>query len=198
MQFELMPLPFAKDALAPHISAETLDYHYGKHHQGYLTKLKNTLDGDDRAALSLEEIVQRQDGDTFNNAAQVFNHDFYWQSLDPTGSSAPSPELLEAINQAFGSLDKLKEELKATGAGTFGSGWAWLCADAGSGALSLMSTSNAQTPITGDKVPLLTVDVWEHAYYLDHQNDRPGYLDAVVDKLLNWEFASNNFLKAKS
>ena len=193
MQFELMDLPFAKDALAPHISADTLGYHYGKHHQGYLTKLKATLDGDDRASLSLEEIIQRQDKDTFNNAAQVWNHDFYWLSIDPTGASKPSDALAAAIDDAFGSMDNLKQKLKDVGATTFGSGWVWLCVDDASKKLVVTSTSNAETPVTEAHTPLLTIDVWEHAYYLDHQNNRPGYLDAFVEQLINWQFASDNF-----
>ncbi|MFK7916338.1 MAG: superoxide dismutase [Pseudomonadales bacterium] len=197
MKFELMALPFAEDALEPHISARTISYHYGKHHRGYLTKLEAALKDDPRASQSLEEIVAGAEGGLFNLAAQVWNHDFYWNSLDPSGKSRPSDALATLIDSHFGDIDGLKEQLKATAAGQFGSGWAWLVYSAESNTLAITSTSDAELPDSSLGVPLLTVDVWEHAYYLDHQNDRPGYLQAILDNLLNWDFASANLEQAR-
>ena len=191
MTFELPALPYAKDALAPHISAETIEYHYGKHHQTYVTNLNNLVPGTEFEGLSLEEIVKKSSGGIFNNAAQVWNHTFYWHSLSPNGGGAPTGALAEAIDKTFGSFDKFKEELTKTAVTTFGSGWAWLVKDA-EGNLSLVSTSNAGTPLTSGLTPILTVDVWEHAYYIDFRNLRPKYLEAFW-ALVNWEFANANF-----
>ena len=197
MNFELMSLPFADDALEPHISARTISYHYGKHHRGYMNKLAAALKDDPRAALSLEELVATTQGKLFNLAAQIWNHDFYWYSLDPSGTSTPSAELQSLIDRDFDSMDGLKEALKATAASQFGSGWGWLVYSAENNTLAITSTSDAEQPDASLGAPLLTVDVWEHAYYLDHQNNRRSYLDAVVDGLLNWEFASANLDKAR-
>jgi len=191
MAFELPALPYAKDALAPHISAETLEYHYGKHHQTYVANLNNLVPGTEFEGLSLEEIVKKSSGGIFNNAAQVWNHTFYWHSLSPNGGGAPSGALAEAIDKAFGSFEKFKEELTKTAVTTFGSGWAWLVKNA-DGSLALVSTSNAGCPLTSGQTPILTVDVWEHAYYIDYRNLRPKYLEAFW-ALVNWEFASANF-----
>jgi Fe-Mn family superoxide dismutase len=191
MAFELPELPYAKDALAPHISAETLEYHYGKHHQTYVTNLNNLVPGTEFEGLSLEEIVKKSSGGIFNNAAQVWNHTYYWHSLSPNGGGAPSGALAEAIEKTFGSFEKFKEELTKTAVTTFGSGWAWLVKNA-DGSLALVSTSNAGCPLTSGQTPILTVDVWEHAYYIDYRNLRPKYLEAFW-ALVNWEFASANF-----
>jgi Fe-Mn family superoxide dismutase len=189
--FELPALPYAKDALAPHISVETIEYHYGKHHQTYVTNLNNLVPGTEFEGLSLEEIVKKSSGGIFNNAAQVWNHTFYWHSLSPNGGGAPTGALAEAIEKAFGSFDKFKEDFTKAAVTTFGSGWAWLVKNA-DGSLAITSTSNAACPLTSGQTPLLTVDVWEHAYYIDFRNLRPKYLEAFW-ALVNWEFASANF-----
>ncbi len=191
MTFELPALPYAKDALAPHISVETIEYHYGKHHQTYVTNLNNLIPGTEFEGLSLEEIVKKSSGGIFNNAAQVWNHTFYWHSLSPNGGGEPTGALAEAISKTFGSFEKFKEELTKTAVTTFGSGWAWLVKNA-DGSLALVSTSNAATPLTTGQTPILTVDVWEHAYYIDYRNLRPKYLEAFW-ALVNWEFANANF-----
>jgi Fe-Mn family superoxide dismutase len=191
MTFELPALPYAKDALAPHISVETIEYHYGKHHQTYVTNLNNLVPGTEFEGLSLEEIVKKSSGGIFNNAAQVWNHTFYWHSLSPNGGGAPTGALAEAIEKAFGSFDKFKEDFTKAAVTTFGSGWAWLVKNA-DGSLAITSTSNAACPLTSGQTPLLTVDVWEHAYYIDFRNLRPKYLEAFW-ALVNWEFASANF-----
>jgi len=191
MTFELPALPYAKDALAPHISVETIEYHYGKHHQTYVTNLNNLIPGTEFEGLSLEEIVIKSSGGIFNNAAQVWNHTFYWHSLSPNGGGEPTGALAEAISKTFGSFEKFKEELTKTAVTTFGSGWAWLVKNA-DGSLALVSTSNAATPLTTGQTPILTVDVWEHAYYIDYRNLRPKYLEAFW-ALVNWEFANANF-----
>ncbi len=188
MAIELPPLPYANNALEPHISAETLDFHYGKHHQGYVTNLNKMIDGTEFADLDLVAIIRKAQGGMFNNAAQVWNHSFYWNCLKPGGGGEPSGKLLEAINAAFGSFAKFKEEFTKTAVGTFGSGWAWLVQRT-DGSLALVSTSNAATPITGEDTPLLTCDVWEHAYYIDYRNARPKYLEAFWN-LVNWDFAA--------
>lgn len=191
MSFELPALPYERDALAPHISAETIDYHYGKHHQAYVTNLNKLIDGTDHSGKSLEEIIRSSDGGLFNNAAQVWNHTFYWNSLSPNGGGAPSGELADAINAAFGSFEEFKEKFTASAAGNFGSGWTWLVKNS-SGALEIANTSNAGTVITDESVtPLLTCDVWEHAYYVDYRNARPEYLKNFWE-IINWEFAANN------
>jgi Fe-Mn family superoxide dismutase len=191
MAFELPPLPYAKDALAPYISAETLEFHHGKHHQTYVTNLNNLVPGTEFEGLSLEQIVVKSSGGIFNNAAQVWNHTFYWNCLTPKGAGAPSGALADAINATFGSFDKFKEEFTKCAVTTFGSGWAWLVKNA-DGSLALVSTSNAGCPLTTGQVPLLTCDVWEHAYYIDFRNVRPKYLEAFW-VLVNWDFVASNY-----
>jgi superoxide dismutase, Fe-Mn family len=188
MAIELPPLPYARDALAPHISAETLDYHYGKHHQTYVTNLNNLIKGTEFENLDLVAIVKKSQGGMFNNAAQIWNHTFYWNSLSPKGGGEPSGKLADAIKKSFGGFAQFKDDFSKTAVGTFGSGWAWLVQRA-DGSLGLVSTSNAATPITGADRPLLTCDVWEHAYYIDYRNARPKYVEAFWN-LVNWEFAA--------
>ncbi len=190
MTHELPSLPYAIDALAPHISAETLEFHHGKHHQTYVTNLNNLIVGTEFENLSLEDIVARSSGGIFNNAAQVWNHTFYWNSLKPNGGGAPTGAIADAINAAFGSFEKFKEEFSKCAVTTFGSGWAWLIKNA-DGSLALVSTSNAGCPLTAGQKPILTCDVWEHAYYIDYRNARPKYLEAFWN-LVNWEFAESN------
>jgi superoxide dismutase, Fe-Mn family len=191
MAFELPPLPYAKDALAPHISAETLEYHYGKHHQTYVTNLNNLVPGTEFDGLSLEEIILKSSGGIFNNAAQVWNHTFYWNCLAPNAGGEPTGELADAINSTFGSFAKFKEEFSKCAVTTFGSGWAWLVKNR-DGSLALVSTSNAGCPLTERQTPLLTCDVWEHAYYIDFRNSRPNYLEAFW-ALINWDFVASNY-----
>jgi len=186
---ELPPLPYARDALAPHISAETLDYHYGKHHQTYVTNLNNLIKGTEFENMDLVAIVKKAQGGMFNNAAQIWNHTFYWNSLSPKGGGEPSGKIADAIKKTFGSFAQFKEDFTKTAVGTFGSGWAWLVQRA-DGGLGLVSTSNAATPLTGSDRPLLTCDVWEHAYYIDYRNARPKYVEAFWN-LANWDFASD-------
>jgi Fe-Mn family superoxide dismutase len=190
MTFSLPPLPYDKGALAPHISAETLDFHYGKHHQAYVTNLNKLLEGKPEASKSLEEVILASDGGVFNNAAQVWNHTFYWHSLSPNGGKEPTGKLADAITKAFGSVEKFKEEFTKSAVGNFGSGWTWLVQRA-DGSLGIVNTSNAATPITGSDKPLLTCDVWEHAYYIDYRNARPKYIEAFWN-LVNWDFAAKN------
>jgi len=190
MAIELPALPYAKDALAPHMSAETLDFHYGKHHQTYVTNTNNLIKGTEMESMSLEQIVKKAQGGLFNNAAQVWNHNFFWNSLSPKGGGEPTGKLADAIKKAFGSFAQFKEEFTKVAIGTFGSGWAWLVARP-DGSLGLVSTSNAATPLTGADRALLTCDVWEHAYYIDHRNARPKYLEAYFN-IANWDFASTN------
>jgi Fe-Mn family superoxide dismutase len=199
MEHTLPALPYAMDALAPHLSKETLEFHYGKHHQTYVTNLNNLIKGTEYENLSLEDIIMKAPpGAIFNNAAQVWNHTFYWNGLTPNGSQATvnSPvnavALADAINAKFGSLDKFKEEFAKTCIGTFGSGWGWLVKNA-DGGLELMSTSNAGTPMKEGKVALLTCDVWEHAYYIDYRNLRPKYLESFWN-IVNWDFVAKNFV----
>ena len=189
MAIELPPLPWARDALAPHISAETIDYHYGKHHQTYVTNVNNQIKGTEFENADLVTIVKKSQGGLFNNAAQVWNHTFYWNCLTPKGGNEPTGKLADAIKKAFGDFAKFKEEFTKTAVGTFGSGWAWLVQRA-DGSVGLVSTSNAQTPLTGTDVPLLTCDVWEHAYYIDYRNARPKYLEAFWN-LANFDFATS-------
>ena len=192
MAIELPPLPYADDALDPHISARTISFHYGKHHATYVANLNGLIEGTPDADKSLEQIIaDAGPGGLFNNAAQVWNHTFYWNSMTPSGGGDPSGDLAAALDKSFGSASAFKEELVTKGKGNFGSGWTWLVKD-GDG-LAVINTDDADTPIKHGKVPLLTVDVWEHAYYLDYQNARPAYLETFVDKLLNWEFAASNF-----
>ena len=191
MAFELPPLPYAKNALVPYISEETIEFHYGKHHQTYVTNLNNLVVGTEFENASLEEVVLKSSGGLFNNAAQIWNHTFYWNSLTPSGAGKPTGALAEAIDATFGSFDKFKEEFTKCAVTTFGSGWAWLVKNA-DGSLALVSTSNAGCPLTAGQTPLLTCDVWEHAYYIDFRNLRPKYLEAFW-VLANWDFASANF-----
>lgn len=190
MTFTLPPLPYSMDALAPHISQETLEYHYGKHHQTYVTNLNKLVTGTEFEAMSLEDIIKKSKGGVFNNAAQVWNHTFYWHCLSPKGGKEPTGDLAEAINKHFGSFAAFKEQFTQTAITTFGSGWAWLVQD-NAGDLKIISTSNAATPMTEGLTALLTCDVWEHAYYIDYRNARPEYLNAFWS-LVNWEFVTNN------
>lgn len=190
MAIELPPLPYAKDALAPHISANTLDFHYGKHHQAYVTNTNKLIDGTANADKSLEDIIMAADGGLFNNSAQVWNHTFYWNSMKPGGGGDPSGAVLEAIDRDFGSVADFKQKFKEAAVTQFGSGWAWLVQDGGK--LAIMKTANADLPMKHGKKALLTCDVWEHAYYLDHQNARPSYVQAFLDNLLNWDFVAQN------
>ncbi len=191
MTHELPPLPYAKDALQPHISAETLEYHYGKHHQTYVTNLNNLIPGTEFADMTLEDIIKKSTGGIFNNAAQVWNHSFYWNCLSPNGGGAPQGALAAAINAKWGSFDAFKEAFTKAAIGTFGSGWAWLVKTP-AGDLEIVSTSNAATPMTSNQKALLTCDVWEHAYYVDYRNARPKYVEAFWN-LVNWQFVSANF-----
>jgi superoxide dismutase, Fe-Mn family len=191
MSISLPDLPYARNALAPHISEETLDFHYGKHHQTYVDKLNGLLPGSEFEGKSLEEIVKSSSGGVFNNSAQIWNHTFYWNSLSPNGGGAPSGAVAAAINSAFGSFDDFKAKFNDSAVNNFGSSWTWLCKNA-SGALEIVNTSNAATPITtAGMTPLLTCDLWEHAYYIDYRNARPGYLGAYW-QLVNWDFANAN------
>ncbi|ROQ19513.1 Fe-Mn family superoxide dismutase [Marinimicrobium koreense] len=194
MAFELPQLPYAKDALEPHISQETLEYHYGKHHQTYVDKLNAAVEGKPEADKSLEDVIKSAKGPLFNNAAQVWNHTFYWHCLSPNGGGEANGAVGEAINKAFGSFDKFKEEFSTNAANNFGSGWTWLVKKS-DGSVAIVNTSNAETPLTDESVTvLLTVDVWEHAYYIDYRNARPKYLEAFWN-LVNWEFVNENFAK---
>jgi Fe-Mn family superoxide dismutase len=194
MPIALMPLPYANDALAPHISSDTLDVHHGAHHKTYVDKMNDAISGTDLDGKSLEDIVKaaKDGGKTglFNSAAQTWNHGFYWCSMSPD-SSAPSEALAAAIDRDFGSMDAMKEKLAAEAVGHFASGWAWLVDNGGK--LEVISTHDADTALTEGCNPLLTIDVWEHAYYVDQKNKRPAYVSAVLDNLLNWSFASENF-----
>jgi superoxide dismutase, Fe-Mn family len=190
MAFTLPPLPYAMNALAPHISEETLEYHYGKHHSTYVTNLNKLIDGTEYENLSLEEIIKRASGGVFNNAAQAWNHTFYWHCLSPNGGDEPTGKLADTISKAFGSFAAFKEQFTQAAATTFGSGWAWLVQDQ-AGALKIKSTSNAGTPMTEGHHALLTCDVWEHAYYIDYRNLRIDYIKAFWS-LVNWDFVANN------
>lgn len=190
MAIQLPALPYERDALQPHISAETLDYHYGRHHLAYVNNLNALIQGTPQADASLEEIIRSSSGAVFNNAAQVWNHTFYWHSLSPNGGGKPGGRLAEAIDRAFGSFEAFKAAFDKSAIGNFGSGWTWLVQRA-DGSLGIVNTSNAATPITGSDRPLLTADVWEHAYYIDYRNARPKYLEAFWH-LVNWEFAAAN------
>jgi len=192
MAIELPPLPYPQDALAPHISAETLEFHYGKHHKTYVDKLNAAIPGSEFEGKSLEEIVKSSSGGVFNNAAQVWNHTFYWNCLSPNGGGDATGAVAEAINAAFGSFAAFKEKFTESAVGNFGSGWTWLVKKS-DGSVAIVNTSNAATPLTDASVtPLLTVDVWEHAYYIDYRNARPKYMDAFW-ALLNWDFVNQNF-----
>lgn len=192
MAFELPPLPYEKNALEPHISAETLDFHYGKHHATYVTKLNGLIEGTDLAEKSLEEIVTSSEGGVFNNAAQIWNHTFYWHSLSPNGGGEPTGDLASAIAAKWGSFSDFQAAFNDKAVNNFGSSWTWLVKLA-DGSLDIVNTSNAATPITEEGVtPLVTVDLWEHAYYVDYRNVRPKYLEGFWS-LINWEFAAKNF-----
>ena len=195
MTIQLPDLPYAKDGLAPYISANTLDFHHGKHHRAYVDNTNKLIAGTDLANESLETIVKKTAGDAakgglFNNAAQVWNHSFYWQCMKPNGGGKPTGKVADKINEAWGSFEKFAEEFKNAGATQFGSGWAWLLLE--NGKLKVTKTANADTPIAHGVKPLLTVDVWEHAYYLDYQNRRPDYLATFIEKLINWDFVKAN------
>lgn len=191
MQHTLPELPYAMDALAPHISKETLEYHYGKHHAAYVTNLNNLVKGTEFESSSLEDIVKKSTGGVFNNAAQIWNHTFYWHCLSPNGGGAPTGKLADAINAKFGSFDAFKEAFTKSAIGNFGSSWTWLVKKA-DGSVDIVNTSNAATPLTTQDKPLLTCDLWEHAYYIDYRNARPKYIETFWN-LANWEFASMNF-----
>jgi len=191
MPFALPPLPYAKDALAPLISAETLEFHYGKHHQAYVTNLNKLLEGKPEASKSLEDVIKgAPEGGVFNNAAQIWNHTFYWHSLRPAGGAGPSGKLLEALNRDFGSLEAFKQQFKEAATTQFGSGWAWLVQEGAK--LKITKTANADLPMKHGQKALLTCDVWEHAYYIDFRNARPSYVDAFLGHLINWDFAAKN------
>jgi Fe-Mn family superoxide dismutase len=191
MAFELPPLPYAQNALEPTISAETLEYHYGKHHQTYVNNLNNLVPGTEFEGLSLEEIITKASGGIFNNAAQVWNHTFYWNCMTPDAKGGPSGELAADIDKTFGSFDQFKEDFSKSAATNFGSGWTWLVKKK-DGSIAIVNTSNAGCPLTEGQTPLLTVDVWEHAYYIDYRNARPKYLEAFWG-LVNWDFVEANY-----
>lgn len=199
MAYQHPPLPYAENALEPHISAKTIGFHYGKHHTAYVTNYNKMVAGTEFDSKSIEEVITAIAGDKeragiFNNGAQAWNHTFYWNSVAPGGGGRPSGTLLEKISTDFGSFEAFTEELKSAAATQFGSGWAWLVL--GDDILKVVKTSNAETPLTTGQKPLLCIDVWEHAYYLDYQNRRPDYIANVIDKLLNWKFAEDNFRDA--
>ena len=190
MAITLPELPYAQNALEPHITANTLSFHYGKHHNAYVTNLNKLIAGTPFEGQELTEIIKASSGGIFNNAAQVYNHTFYWNSMSPEGGGAPTGPVAALIDRDFGSFEKFVEQFKAAGATQFGSGWAWLVEV--NGKLEITKTANADTPLAHGQKPLLTADVWEHAYYLDYQNRRPDYLSVFVDKLINWDFVNSN------
>ena len=189
MEHTLPPLPYAKDALQPHMSAETLEYHYGKHHQAYVTNLNNLIKGTEFESMTLEEIIKKSSGGIFNNSAQVWNHTFFWNCMAPNAGGAPTGAVAEMINAKWGSFDKFKEEFQKSAVGNFGSGWTWLVQK--DGGVDIVNTSNAGTPLVGADKPLLTCDVWEHAYYIDYRNARPKFVEGFWN-LVNWEFVNSN------
>lgn len=191
MKHVLPELPYAKNALEPHISAETLEFHYGKHHATYVDKLNGMIAGTEFESSSLEDIIAGASGGIFNNAAQIWNHSFYWDGLSPNGGGKPEGTLADAIDKEFGSFEKFKEAFTASAIGNFGSGWTWLVKN-GSGKLEIVNTDDAANPMTGGHTPLLTCDVWEHAYYIDYRNKRPDYINAFWN-LVNWDFVETNF-----
>jgi Fe-Mn family superoxide dismutase len=191
MEHKLPPLPYAMDALQPHISKETLDFHYGKHHQAYVTTLNKLIQGTEFENASLEDTIRKASGGIFNNAAQVWNHTFYWNCLSPKGGGAPKGALGEAINKKWGSFTAFKEAFSKSAVGNFGSGWTWLVKKADA-SVDITNTSNAATPLTGADKPLMTCDVWEHAYYIDYRNARPKYVESFWN-LVNWDFVSKNY-----
>lgn len=191
MSYELPALPYAKDALEPVISSETIDFHYGKHHQAYVTNLNNMVPGTEFEGHSLEQIISKASGGIFNNAAQVWNHTFYWNGLSPNGGGEPAGALGDAITATFGSFDAFKEAFIKAGIGNFGSGWTWLVKNS-EGGLEIVNTDDAGNPLTDGKTPLLTIDVWEHAYYIDFRNARPKYLQDIWG-IVNWDFVAANY-----
>jgi superoxide dismutase, Fe-Mn family len=197
MPFTLPNLPYEKTALAPHITAETLEFHHGKHHNAYVVNLNKLLDGKPEADKSLEDVILNSEGPVFNNAAQIWNHTFYWHSMKAGGGGTPSGELFDAIVRDFGSFDKFKEEFTAAATTQFGSGWAWLVLDK-DGKLKVTKTGNADIPMKHGQKALLTIDVWEHAYYIDFRNLRPKYIETFLSSLANWDFATDNYKKAKA
>lgn len=199
MAYELAPLPYAYDALAPHISKSTLEFHHDKHHAAYVNNYNKAVEGTPHDSQPIEAVIKAIAGDAsmqgvFNNAAQAWNHTFYWNSIKPGGGGAPTGELAQKIAADFGGYDKFVEAFKAAGATQFGSGWAWLVLDGGT--LKVTKTGNADNPLTAGQVPLITMDVWEHAYYLDYQNRRPDYIDTFLNHLVNWDFAAQNLANA--
>ena len=192
MEHTLPALPYAMDALAPHISKETFEYHYGKHHQAYATNLNNLIKGTEFAESSLEDIVKKSSGGIFNNSAQVWNHTFFWNSMKPNGGGKPSGALAAAIDKKWGSFDAFKEAFVKSAVGNFGSSWTWLVKKA-DGSVDIVNTSNAATPLTTADKPLLTIDLWEHAYYIDYRNARPKFVETFLASLANWDFAAKNF-----
>ncbi|MBC7690218.1 MAG: superoxide dismutase [Methylotenera sp.] len=196
MKHELPSLPFAKNALEPHMSAETLEYHHGKHHKAYVDKLNALIPGTEFENLSLEQIVQRSSGAIFNNAAQTWNHTFFWNCLSPEKQS-PGAELSQAINESFGSLDQFLEKFSEAAVATFGSGWAWLVKTS-DGKLAIETTSNADNPLHHGRTAILTCDVWEHAYYIDYRNERPRFVKTIMSNLIHWKFAEQNFKMRRS
>lgn len=195
MDFVVPPLPYAKDALEPVMCKETLEFHYEKHHKGYMTKLKSLLEGKPDAEKSLVDVIKSSSGGVFNNAAQVYNHTFFWDGIKPGGGgAAPSGDVADLVS-GLGGFDKFREEWVKVGMGRFGSGYVWLVLDGGKA--KIVDTANAETPLTTSAVPLLTTDVWEHAYYLDHRNNRTAFLEVFCDKLINWDFVAKNLRAAK-
>lgn len=199
MAYELPPLPYAYDALEPHINKETLQFHHDKHHAAYVSKYNSMVEGTDHADKPIEEVIKAVYGDAsksglFNNAAQAWNHTFYWNCMKANGGGTPTGALAEKINADFGSFDKFKEEFSNAGATQFGSGWAWLVLD--NGTLKVTKTLNAENPLHNGQTPLLTMDVWEHAYYLDYQNKRPDYIQTFINNLINWDFVASNYSAA--
>jgi Fe-Mn family superoxide dismutase len=192
MEHTLPALPYATDALAPHMSKETFEYHYGKHHQTYVTNLNNLIKGTEFETLSLEDIVRKSSGGVFNNAAQVWNHTFFWNCMKPGGGGEPAGALAQAIAKKWGAYAAFKEAYTKSAVGNFGSGWTWLVKK-GDGSVDLVNTSNAATPLTTADKPLLTIDVWEHAYYIDYRNARPKFVETFLTSLVNWDFAARNF-----
>ena len=192
MEHALPALPYAMDALVPHMSRETFEYHYGKHHQTYVTNLNNLIKGTEFENAALEDVVKKSSGGMFNNAAQVWNHSFFWNCMKPGGGGAPGGALADAISKRWGSLDDFKKAFQASAVGNFGSGWTWLVKKQ-DGSLDIVNTGNAATPLTGADRPLLCVDVWEHAYYIDYRNLRAKYVETFLASLVNWEFAAKNF-----
>jgi Fe-Mn family superoxide dismutase len=193
MEHQLPPLPYPREALAPHMSAETFDYHYAKHHQAYVTNLNNLIKGTEFENATLEDIIKKSSGGIYNNAAQVANHTFFWSCMKPQGGGAPTGALADAINKKWGSLDEFKKAFQTSAVGNFGSGWTWLVKKA-DGSLDIVNLGAAGTPLkSGEGKPVLTIDVWEHAYYIDYRNMRPKFVEAFLNHLVNWEFAAKNF-----